>query len=37
LESLVEAALLRHGVRGGPSQKALLKSMTGGAKRSFRK
>jgi hypothetical protein len=37
LESFVEAALLRHGVRGQPSQKALLKSLTGGAKKSFRK
>jgi len=37
LESFVEAALLRHGVRGQPSQKAFLKSLTGGAKRAFRK
>ena len=37
LESFVEAALMRHGVRGGPSQKALLKSLTGGAKKAFRK
>ena len=37
LESFVEAALLRHGVLGQPSQKALLKSLTGGAKKSYRK
>jgi hypothetical protein len=37
LESFIESALLRHGVRGQPSQKALLKSLTGGAKRAFRK
>jgi hypothetical protein len=37
LESFVEAALLRHGIRGQPSQKAFLKSLTGGAKRAFRK
>jgi len=37
LESFIEAALLRHGVRAQPSQKALLKSLTGGAKRAFRK
>jgi hypothetical protein len=37
LESFIESALLRHGVHGQPSQKALLKSLTGGAKKSFRK
>jgi hypothetical protein len=37
LESFIESALLRHGVQGQPSQKALLKSLTGGAKRAFRK
>jgi hypothetical protein len=37
LESFVEAALLRHGIRSQPSQKAFLKSLTGGAKRAFRK
>jgi len=37
LESFIESALLRHGVQGRPSQKALLKSLTGGAKKSFRK
>jgi hypothetical protein len=37
LESYVESALLRHGIRGQPSQKAFLKSLTGGAKRAFRK
>ena len=37
LESFVEAARLRQGVRGQPSQKAWLKSLTGGAKRAFRK
>ena len=37
LESFVESALLRHGIRGQPSQKAFLKSLTGGAKRAFRK
>jgi hypothetical protein len=37
LESFVEAALLRHGIRGQPSQKAFLKSLTGGAKRAFKK
>jgi hypothetical protein len=37
LESFVESALLRHGLRGQPSQKAFLKSLTGGAKRAFRK
>lgn len=37
LESFVQAALLRHGVRGQPSQKQFLKSLTGGAKRAYRK
>ncbi len=37
LESFIESALLRQGVHGQPSQKALLKSLTGGAKKSFRK
>jgi hypothetical protein len=37
LESFIESALLRHGIRGQPSQKAYLKSLTGGAKRAFRK
>jgi len=37
LEAYVEAALLRHGVRGQPSQKQYLKSLTGGAKRAYRK
>jgi hypothetical protein len=37
LESFVESALLRHGIRGQPSQKAFLKSLTSGAKRAFRK
>jgi len=37
LESFVEAALLRHGIRGQPSQKQFLKSLTGGAKRAFGK
>jgi hypothetical protein len=37
LESFVEAALLRQGIRGQPSQKQFLKSLTGGAKRAFRK
>ena len=37
LESFVEAALLRHGIRSQPSQKAFLKGLTGGAKRAFRK
>jgi len=35
LESFVEAALMRHGVRGQPSQKAFLKSLTGGAKKRY--
>jgi hypothetical protein len=37
LEAYVESALLRHGIHGQPSQKAFLKSLTGGAKRAFRK
>ena len=37
LESFVQAALLRHGVRGQPSQKQFLKGLTGGAKRAFGK
>jgi hypothetical protein len=37
LESFVQAALLRHGVRGQPSQKQFLKGLTGGAKRAYRK
>ena len=37
LEAYVESALLRYGIHGQPSQKAFLKSLTGGAKRAFRK
>ncbi len=37
LESFVQAALLRYGLRGQPSQKAWLKSLTGGAKRAFKR
>ncbi len=37
LESFVEAALMRHGLWSGSSQKALLKSLTGGAKKAFRR
>lgn len=37
LESFVQAALLRHGIQGQPSQKQFLKSLTGGAKRAYRK
>jgi hypothetical protein len=37
LEVYIESALLRHGIHGQASQKAFLKSLTGGAKRAFRK
>jgi len=36
LESFVEMALLRQGLGSGPSQKAFLKSLTGGARRAFK-
>jgi hypothetical protein len=36
-EVFVESALLRRGIQGQPSQKAFLKSLTGGARRAFRK
>jgi len=37
LEAYIESALLHYGIHGHPSQKAFLKSLTGGAKRAFRK